>query len=209
MVNSGVHNINLVTADHFWPHAWALIQELRREDRILPVVMNSSGYHSPDRIAEYSKTIDIFLPDFKFADPNLAETCMGDARYPQIALASLLDMVNSKGFLHPWDPSGSQPAQTGVLVRHLVLPGMVANSLAVLRLLHKTFGHLLPISLMSQFKPTPGCQDRPPFNRALRSSEYDEVLALVHELDMQNVYVQELSDDMTFVPDFNQAQPFG
>lgn len=149
LIGEKVHNLNFVTPDHFWPHIKDLCLKLRALSFPILKLFNSSGYQLPGMIPEYSEFMDIFLPDFKFADPNLARTCMGDAHYPEIALEAIRKMVDAKGFLEPWDPSGEQVAERGVLVRHLVLPGHVENSLKVLDLLHAEFGDGLPISVMS------------------------------------------------------------
>jgi putative pyruvate formate lyase activating enzyme len=114
----------------------------------------------------------------------------------------------ARGFLEPWDPSGEMPARQGVLVRHLVLPGQVANSLGVLRLLHAEFGNRLPLSVMSQYRPMPSCNGRGAFARPVRTDEYREVCALVESLGFENVYIQELDESDGFVPDFTQEQPF-
>jgi len=160
-------------------------------------------------IDEYARWMDIFLPDFKFAEPELATMCMRDARYPEIALKALREMIRLKGFLEPWDPTGSQTARQGVLVRHLVLPGYVENSLKVLTLLHKEFGPGLPISVMSQFQPVEGCFQRKKLQRALAVEEYDQVLDLVKKLRFEKVYIQELKQGTSFLPDFNDKEnPF-
>ncbi|NCC52278.1 MAG: radical SAM protein, partial [Spartobacteria bacterium] len=97
MVAQGVHNINFVTPDHFWPHIEALCAALRDEGVTVPFLLNGSGYHRPDRIDAYAALVDIFMPDFKFADRALAATCMQDENYPAIALESLRRMVDLKG----------------------------------------------------------------------------------------------------------------
>jgi len=153
--------------------------------------------------------MDIFLPDFKFADPELAQKCMGDRRYPELALAAIRNMVQQKGFLEPWDPSGRSTARCGVLVRHLLLPGQVENSVEVLKLLHREFGTGIPLSVMSQFQPVPECCKRHEFERTVKIKEYEEVLSLVEELGFEKVYTQELREDTTFLPDFSDPEnPF-
>ena len=82
-----VHNLNFVTPDHFWPHVQSLCYALREEGAQVPRLFNSSGYQKPEMVEEYAQEMDIFLPDFKFAEPELAMMCMGDARYPEIALS--------------------------------------------------------------------------------------------------------------------------
>ncbi|OGX12241.1 MAG: hypothetical protein A2351_05050 [Omnitrophica bacterium RIFOXYB12_FULL_50_7] len=205
----GVHNLNFVTPDHFWPHIQSLCRALREEGIKIPKLFNSSGYQRPERVEDYAQEMDIFLPDFKFAEPETAKMCMGDARYPEIALKALREMVKSKGFLEPWDTTGLLTAERGVLVRHLVLPGHVENSLRVLRLLHKEFGPGLPLSIMSQFRPVPGCFQRKKFQRILSPEEYGQVLDLVGKLGFEKVYTQELKEETDFLPDFKDPEnPF-
>ncbi len=208
LAQSGVHNINFVTPDHFWPHVQFLCESLRERGHRLPLLFNCSGYEKPERVNEYAKHIDIFLPDYKYASPELAEACMGDHDYPDRALQSIIRMVEAKGFLHPWSADGRDTARQGVLVRHLVLPGYVENSLAVLSTLRKTFGRKLPISVMSQFRPVTGCFEKRQLMRPLRPDEYESVCEAVREWGFDQVFIQELSDADDFFPDFENAAPF-
>jgi len=209
LLAKGVHNLNFVTPDHFWPHVRELCRTLRGEGVKTPTIFNASGYQKPEMVEEYSEFTDIFLPDFKFSEPGLAQKCMGDERYPEIALRALQEMVQRKGFLAPWDMTGERTALEGVLVRHLVLPGHVENSLKVLRLLHREFGPGIPLSIMSQFQPVQKSRAPQPFHRALRSTEYDQVLALAEELGFEKVYTQEFTEETVFLPDFTDPQdPF-
>ena len=209
LLHKGVHNLNFVTPDHFWPHIQALCQALREEGVKVPKLFNGSGYQKLEMVEAYAQEMDIFLPDFKFAEPELAKICMRDERYPEIALKALHEMVKFKGFLEPWDATGRQTASHGVLVRHLVLPWHVENSLKVLKLLHEEFGPGLPLSVMSQFQPVPGCFQRKKFERPLSPGEYDQVLALVEKLGFEKVYTQELKKETAFLPDFKDREnPF-
>jgi putative pyruvate formate lyase activating enzyme len=205
---TGVHNLNFVTPDHFWPHIQHLCRELKKESVLIPTIFNSSGYQRADLVEEYAECIDMFMPDFKFAQPGLAKECMGDEMYPDIALQALRKMVELKGFLEPWDPTGERPAQRGVLVRHLILPDHVENSLEVLRLLRGEFGKLLPLSVMSQFHPVPESIERKHLCRGISREEHEEVRNLVYELGFQHVYLQEIPDTAEFLPDFSQDEPF-
>ena len=205
----GVHNLNFVTPDHFWPHIQSLCRALREKGIQLPRLFNCSGYQKPERVEAYAQEMDVFLPDFKFAEPELAKMCMGDARYPEIVLEALREMVKLKGFLEPWDTTGLRTASCGVLVRHLVLPGYIENSLKVLKFLHKEFGPGLPLSVMSQFRPVSDCFRRKKLQRVLSSEEYDRVLDLVEKLGFEKVYMQDLKEGTAFLPDFkNPENPF-
>lgn len=212
-------NLNFVTPDHVWPHVEALCRRLRdRDGATLPFLFNSSGYHAEALLDRALATCDIFLPDFKFCSPALAAEVMGDARYPEIALRALDRILGAKGFLTPFDPSGTTPAREGLLVRHLVLPGHAEDSLELLALLRREFGPLLPLSLMSQYTPTPAAIRRgAPWNRALDPTEYSQVIDAAESLGFENVFIQPLGSippgpaattPDPFLPDFSSAAPF-
>lgn len=203
-----VHNINLVTPDHFWPHIEWLCHAVRKKGFDLPFILNCSGYQRADMIDRYAATIDIFMPDYKFSDPTLAKMCMGDERYPEIALNALKKMVELKGFLEPWDPSGQNTAKTGVLVRHLVLPGYVEQSIEALILLKKEFGRHLPLSIMSQFRPVPACEERHVLERMLTAAEFRRVADAVQDMGFEQVYLQSIPEEPDFLPNFKNRQPF-
>lgn len=208
LVAQGVHNLNLVSPDHFWPHVEWLAAELRARGVAVPFLFNGSGYQLPDMVSRYAESVDIFMPDLKFADPELARLCIADERYPVLALEAIRRMVALKGFLEPWDPTGAEPARRGVLVRHLVLPGRVENSLAVLRALRREFGPGLPVSIMSQFRPVPACEGRGLLTRPLAAAEYEPVCEEVVALGFEKAYVQPGASDEEFLPDFRREEPF-
>jgi putative pyruvate formate lyase activating enzyme len=208
LIQQKVHNLNFVTGDHFWPHIAWLHQKLREKDCQIPFLFNSSGYVDPDMVAEYSRCVDIYLPDFKFSKPLLAEVCMNDNRYPQLALTAIEKMILDKGFLHPFDPTGHNPATKGVLVRHLVLPGYIDNSLQALLLLHERFGRHIPLSIMRQFHPTPSCFNKGRLTNIVSKKEYDQLLALVDRLNFKNVLIQDFDPEGIFSPDFSKSNPF-
>jgi putative pyruvate formate lyase activating enzyme len=204
----GVHNINLVTPDHFWPHIVKLAENIRKRGIHIPFVFNSSGYEKPSMVAEYAEVCEIFMPDFKYADPSLAQICMGDSNYPGIAMDAIREMVRLRGFLSPWDPSGHQPARQGVLIRHLVLPDHVNNSLQVLRLLKDEFGTGIPISVMSQYTPTPKTYRKGLLTRRITAEEYRRVCEAVIEMGFERVLILSDYGDDLFMPDFNSPVPF-
>lgn len=206
LIAQGVHNINFVTPEHMWPHIKWLVEEVRKDGCTLPMVWNSSGYMDAGRVPEYAKAMDVFLLDYKFSDPDLAQRCLGDARYPQLAMKALVRAVECAGFLHPFDVQGRERARQGVLVRHLVLPGEVENSVWALEQLREAFGRHVPLSVMSQYQPVPGTQGT--FSRTLQVSEYDEVCSAVERLGFTQVFIQELTSQTEFLPDFEQKHPF-
>lgn len=208
LVAQGVHNLNFVTPDHFWPHVRELGRRVRAAGVTIPFILNCSGYEREELVQEYADVVDIFLPDFKFTDPELAHRCMGDRRYPEHALAALEAMVAATGFLRPWDDSFQTLAEKGVLVRHLVLPGQVENSLGLLRLLHERFGPELPLSIMSQYRPMPACHAAGFLTTMVPRREYERVCALAEELGFEHAFIQPDHGDGDFAPDFREKQPF-
>ena len=209
LVGTGIRNLNLVTPDHFWPHLREILRRLRDEGCDLPVIWNSSGYSRVEMLREQAKEIDIFLPDFKYALPELARLCMGREDYPAVAREGIRELVDLKGFLRPFDETGGLGPNRGVLVRHLVLPGEVENSLAVLDQLYEDHGPLLPISVMRQFRPMPECLRRNRFTRLVTDEEYTRVVNHVRELGFTRVFIQPDCGDENFVPDFRHAgEPF-
>ena len=209
LVRSGVHNVNYVTPDHFWPHVRAVIRKLKEENIIIPHLINSSGYEQPATVAEMAGLVDIFLPDYKFADNSLAEYCMGKGDYREVALKAIELMIEGKGFLNssPGDEA-AKPATKGVLVRHLVLPGHVDNSIRALRDLRERFGRYLPISLMSQYQPTVLCRGKGDFERIITAAEYKSVFRVAQELGFENIFFQTDAGDNDFLPDFEKDNPF-
>lgn len=208
LARCGVHNLNFVTPEHFWPHIRFLCQSLRQEGYELPFLWNSSGFSKVEMLAEQSRYIDIFLPDYKFADPELAQRCMGRPDYPEIALSALRLLVDRKGFLRPFDSSGEITASCGVMVRHLVLPGQVQDTLTVLNLLHREFGSDLPLSLMRQFTPMPECHARKFLDRKVSAAEYALAADEAMRLGFRRLFLQD-DDDGSFLPDFRlRQQPF-
>jgi putative pyruvate formate lyase activating enzyme len=209
LIVSEVHNINFVTPDHFWPYIRSLISRLWDEGIKKPFIMNSSGYHNGKIVKEWASYIDIFLPDFKYASPELSFSCMGRRDYVEKALESITEMVDLAGFLDVPVDSLENTASSGVLVRHLVLPGHVDNSIKALELLCERFGRMLPLSVMSQYRPTPFCKNNEVFNRVLQKEEFDRVIDCVETLGFSNVLFQPLSDeDSGFSPDFTLEDPF-
>jgi len=210
----GVHNINFVTPDHFFPHAFGLITALRQRGHALPMVFNLSGYQSRELIKIAHAHADIYLPDFKYADRNLAERLSRCKDYPDAALSAVEEMIAGKGFLDFFEHDLSL-AKRGVLVRHLILPGYVENSLDALTTLFLEFGSRLPLSLMSQYCLVVPHED-PNLNRPLTREEFDRVYAHALDLGFEHLYVQIPEEAQAanpdtrpaFVPDFRLGRPF-
>jgi len=211
-----VHNINFVTPDQFFPHVFRLVSRLREEGFDIPIVFNLSGYESLESIHMAKDYADIYLPDYKYANPSLAWDLSKCRDYPKVALDAISEMVRQKGFLDACTKGGAAMAKRGVLVRHLILPGKLENSVNALTTLFLEFGKALPLSLMSQYHPTRHQYDKD-LNRFLTRDEFDRVYAHAMELGFENLFVQfpEIGSNRQsshfpspFLPDFQQAEPF-
>ncbi len=201
-----VHNINFVTPDHFVPHIIQVIKKVKESWPDIPIVFNVSGYQDINVLKEIKEYVDIYLADFKYSDRKLAAKLSSCPDYPSIALDAISEMIKQKGFLD----INSNIAKKGVIVRHLILPGYINNSIDALSMLYLEFGKELPLSLMSQYKPVLK-QKEASLNRHLEKEEFFKVYRHMLDLGFKNVFVQfpeETEKESAFVPDFTSPQPF-
>lgn len=213
-----IHNVNFVTPDHFLPHTIEIVQLLRKKEINLPILYNMSGYQKLESVKALEDYADIFMPDYKYANRELAKQLSHADDYPDKAIKSLIEMVNQKGFLNSFTEK-KRIATKGVLVRHLILPDQVQNSKDVLTTLFLEFGKEIPISLMSQYYPPARLQrnddsDLRYLLRRITLQEFGEVYEHTFSLGFTNMLVQYPHDfvvegDKTdFVPDFRKEKPF-
>lgn len=191
----GVHNLNLVTATHFLPD----VLEALTPQPALPVVWNSGGYETPETLARLSGKVQIYLPDLKYADAALARRLSAAPDYFPVATRAILEMYRQTGPVR-FDDAGM--LVSGVLIRHLILPGQIENSLRVLDWIGEHFmpGTVL-VSLMSQYTPMPGVPAA--LSRPITREEYDAVLAWM-ELNGLDGFTQEFSSQTPdYIPDFS------
>ena len=161
----GAHNIDLVNPTHY---AHAIAQALEAPLPV-PVVWNSGGYDRVETLRALEGKIDIYLPDYKYPDPQGAKTYAGAADYPAVAQAAIREMVRQTG---PYQLDGDGLLRRGVVIRHLLLPGRLAQAKEVMDWVAGTFppGTVLS-SLMSQYTPWGRAGAFPPLDRPLRKSE--------------------------------------
>ncbi len=207
----GVHNINFVTPDHFLPYSFQLVEQLRRNGYPIPILYNTSGYQSVEQLKTVENYADIYMPDYKYSDPEAAKKFSRCRDYPQKALDAIAEMVRQKGFLDSFF-KGYDVATKGVLIRHLILPGRIKNSINALDSLFLEFGADIPISLMSQYHPVIR-HDDDDMNRHLSVTEFDAVYSHALELGFKNMFVQfpagfRAGNKSDFLPDFKKKSPF-
>lgn len=186
----GAHNINLVTAGHFAPE---VAKALRAHPPGIPVVYNSSGYESLETLRLLEGLVDIYLPDFKFADAETAALCASAPDYPEVALDAIAEMRRQTGEAQ-YGPDGL--LRRGTLVRHLVLPGLSGASMRILTMLRDMLPADLQVSLMGQYTPCGQAASIPGLDRALLPREYRRVKAHMAALGIDG-YTQSLASTGT------------
>ena len=193
LIAQGAENIDLVTPTQYLPTILpALTPKLS-----VPVVYNSGGYERPEVLEALAGAVDIFLPDMKYADSALAQALSGAKDYFPVAAAAIRKMAEITG---PVEYSGEK-VKKGTIIRHLILPGHIENSLKVLDWIGETFapGQVL-VSLMRQYTPMPELQ--PPFDRQITQQEYEAVLSWMYLNDLEGFTQEEAAADRGFIPDF-------
>lgn len=198
----GAHNINLVTATHFVPHVIAALDEAKQSGLNIPVLYNCGGYESVQTLRMLRGYVDIYLPDFKYMSPELAARYSLCKDYPERAKAALAEMVAQTG-APVFDERGMM--KRGTVVRHLVLPGCVRDSMDVIKYLHETYGNDIYISIMSQYTPSERLRARfPELARKLTKYEYGKAVRFAAELGVEKGFTQygEAAAE-SFIPSFN------
>ena len=193
LICQGAENIDLVTPTQFLP---TLIPALSPKLPV-PVVYNCGGYERVETLKELEGLVDIYLPDMKYASSILAAQLSRAVDYPEVAKSAIREMVRQTG---PVLWQGDRVIR-GTIIRHLILPGQVENSLKVLDWIGETFrpGEVL-VSLMRQYTPV-GVQ-QPPLDRRITDEEYDAVLSWMFLNDLEGFTQEKEAADKGFIPEF-------
>ena len=193
LICQGAENIDLVTPTQFLP---TLIPALSPKLPV-PVVYNCGGYERVETLKELERLVDIYLPDMKYASSILAAQLSRAGDYPEVAKSAIREMVRQTG---PVLWQGDRVIR-GTIIRHLILPGQVENSLKVLDWIGETFrpGEVL-VSLMRQYTPV-GVQ-QPPLDRRITDEEYDAVLSWMFLNDLEGFTQEKEAADKGFIPEF-------
>ncbi len=201
---NGAVNIDLVT-----PTPWRLqIKEAiviaKEKGLSIPVAWNSNGYESVAAINDMKGLVDIYLPDFKYGDDEAAVKYSSAPRYSEIADKAIREMYDQVGKLEI-DEKGL--AKKGLIIRHMILPGNLGNTLAVLEKI-ASIDKDIHLSLMSQYNPVYGAEKFNEIYRRVSEEEIEAAEDYKHELGLNNGWVQEVDSQEIFLPDFNLSEPF-
>lgn len=199
LIAQGAHNVNLVTPSHF---ADAVAESLEGGLPV-PVVWNCGGYESVDTLRKLEGKVQIYLPDFKYADASLAARFSKAPDYPAVAEAAIREMVRQTG---DFAFDGDGMLQSGVLIRHLVLPGHLENTFGVIDRVRRMFprdGQVL-FSLMSQYTPVVDVPQFPELCRRLTEEEYAAAEQYLFDSGIEDGFVQDrASAETDYIPTFD------
>lgn len=197
LIAEGHHNLNLVTPTHFLPDVLPALEPKLP----VPVVYNCGGYERVEALRLLEGKIDVWLPDLKYSDNRLARLLSAAPDYAEVAKAAILEMYRQTG------PCVIEHGllKRGVLIRHLILPGQLDNTIGVLEWIAATFPKgAVGVSLMSQYVPMGPAAKVPPFDRRITTEEYDAALSWLYLLGLDNGFVQgPEAASLEYVPEFN------
>jgi putative pyruvate formate lyase activating enzyme len=197
----GAHNLNLVSPTPYVPQILAAMTRARARGFTLPVVYNTNSYETPATVGALAGHVDIYLPDLKYVDPAIAVQYSAAPDYFLHAAKAIEAMVEQAG---PPVFGNDGLMRRGVIIRHLLLPGLVEDSKRVVDYVRRTFGDAVYLSLMSQYTPVYRAAEYPQINRTIDPAEYTALVDYALSLGLNNGYVQEGgAAKESFIPQFD------
>lgn len=198
LAEAGAHNINLVNPT---PHVPAILRALELYKPPVPLVYNTGGYERVETLRALEGAVEVYLPDLKYIHEDIAQRFSGAADYFAAASAAVLEMARQTG---PMELDGEGIARRGTLVRHLVLPGHIRETTAVLDWMAAHLPRGTWVSLLFQYTPVCAPEDYPELNRRLTARECDKAFRYLEELGLTDGYVQEReSAGSKYIPAFD------
>ena len=184
-----VENINLVTPTSYVPQIIETIKLAKEKGLNIPIIYNTNSYENIETIKMLNGYIDIYLPDLKYFDDNLAKKYSKIDNYFETSTKAIKEMIKQVG-VPKLDDRGI--IKKGVIVRHLVLPGNIENSKKVLKWIAKNLPKEIYVSIMAQYFPTYKANEYPEIDRKLTKEEWKQIEDYIEEIGLENGYVQEL-----------------
>ncbi len=185
----GVHNINFVTPTHFAAQILAAVDVAAGWGLRIPLVYNTSGYERVETLRLLAGVIDIYLPDIKYTDDEVAKRLSGFPHYVEHNRAALAEMFGQVGPTLLCDELGV--AQRGMIIRHLVLPAGLADTPGAMRWIAAELSPEVYVSVMDQYFPTYRTLDDPVLGRKITEEEYDAALDAFEAAGLQNGWLQD------------------
>jgi len=206
ILDSGVKRVGFVSPSHFIPQVKIIIQCVESLGYNPIWVFNTNGYDKPETLRSLEGMIQVYLPDLKYMETDIADEYSDAPDYPEVAVSALKEMFRQKGATLHFGKDGT--AESGIIIRHLVLPGQTRNSLKVLNFIAEELSPNLHISLMSQYYPVPRVSRHPKLSTTVSLEEYSIIVAELDRLGMNYGWIQELSSSSHYRPDFKRKHPF-
>lgn len=206
LLDGGYDTIGFVSPSHCFTSVMEIITKIRDSNYCPTIVYNSNGYDKIGNLKALEGLVDVYLPDFKYASNELGKALSGVKDYYDVAINAIKEMYRQKGSMLIRDVSDK--AVSGLIIRHLVLPGYVANSVDVLTFIANEISTSVHISLMSQYNPTEIVDEHSSLSRRISECEYDSVKQCFDELGFRNGWFQELDSANNLNPDFTKEEAF-
>lgn len=204
--DKGCNSIGFVSPSHNIIQMKIIIEELKRNGYNPITIFNTNAYDKVETIRELEGLTDVYLPDFKYVSPELSYKFSDVKNYPEMAINAIIEMYKQKGSNLLINNKGE--AESGIIIRHLVLPGNSEESIKVLREIADKISTSVHISLMSQYNPVQNHSPYEDLSRRLSEDEYRKVMDEMERLGFYKGWVQELDSPMNYQPDFDKLQPF-
>lgn len=199
--DKGALNINLVTPTHYVPQIIEGLKIAKNKGLNLPIVYNSSGYENIETIKYLKGYIDVYLPDFKYYNNKYSLKYSSTKDYFDFATKAIDEMIKQVGDIK-FNKEGI--IERGVIVRHLLLPGLLFDSKKILDYLYKTYGDRIYISIMNQYTPLTQVENYPEINKRISEKYYNTIIDYAISIGIQNAFVQEEGTAKeSFIPPFN------
>lgn len=205
-LDKGCTSVGFVSASHMIPQMVMIINALHRWQRYPTIIYNSNGYDKVESLRRLEGLVDIYLPDFKYSDNELGRKFSDVKNYQEIVVAALKEMHRQMGSRLITDEN--EIAIRGMIIRHLVLPGHIQNSIDALHLIERELSSKVTISLMSQYYPAAGAIAHKTLGRSVTKDEYNRVCEAMELIGFVNGWIQDLESQQEFRPDFFHDHPF-
>jgi putative pyruvate formate lyase activating enzyme len=206
ILDKGINRVGFVSPSHFIPQMRVIIAAVQSLGYRPKWIYNTNGYDKAETIRSLEGMIDGYLPDLKYLDPELSKGFSDASDYPLVAVKALKEMFRQKGSALILDDDDQ--VESGMIIRHLVLPGNLENSKKVLRFIALELSADIHLSLMSQYFPTQKMVAHPQLGRGITESEYNEVVEEMERLGMYKGWIQEFESSSHYQPDFERIHPF-
>lgn len=200
----GANNINLVSADIYIPSVKMAIESVKRNGFDLPFILNTSGYISVKSLERLEGLIDIYLPDMKYIRASDALRYSNTSDYPEICKKSIDEMVRQQPECIFIETKEGMMLKSGVVVRHLLMPGMLIQAKMIIKYLHERYADRILISLMNQYVPNGELEAYPEIDRPVSENEYRSIVRYAQGIGVTEGYIQDKSSaDEAFIPEFD------